>query len=166
MNRLNELFRSAKGIYQTEGWLSLARRVTAFSAGQVFKYESYYLYENNGSSDRKRIESDFVPKVDGLTFRMICTNKEADALEAQGFHFRKYVFGTRSKLDKGAIAFCTFIGNELANIGWLCTTQQAKDGLNEPPARVDFLKHEVWEGGSWTNPKYRRMGLYRYCSLK
>ena len=166
MNRLTELFRSAKGIYQAEGFLPLAKRATAFAAGGLFKYETHYLYENDGSTYSRRSDADFVPRVDGLTFRMIRTNEEADALEAQGFQFRKYVVDTRSKLNKGAIAFCLFIGHELANIGWLCTTQQAKDSLNEPPANVDFSKNEAWAGGSWTNPKYRRLGLYRYTSLK
>jgi hypothetical protein len=166
VNRLTELLRRAALIYQTEGLLTLAKRVTAFAAGQLFRYESYYLYENNGSAERMRRDADFVPRVEGVTFAVIRTNEEADALEAQGFKFRKYVVDTESKLDKGAIAFCIFVGHELGNIGWLCITEQARGLLNEPPARVGFSKGEVWHGGAWTNPEYRRMGLYRYIWLK
>ena len=166
MNRLTELLRRAALIYQTEGLLPLAKRATAYAAGRLFKYEIYYLYENDGSTYRMRSDADFVPEVEGLSFRVVHTNEEADGLEAKGVQFREHAGDARSKLNKGAIAFCVFVGHELANIGWLCTTQQAKDSLKEVPAGVDFSNGEAWAGGSWTNPKYRRMGLYRYSSLK
>jgi len=166
VNTLTELIRRAALIYRTEGLLPLARRASAYTAGRLFKYETYYLYQNDGSAYRRRSDTDSAPEVEGLSFRVVCTNEEADALEAQGFQFRDYADDAMSKLNHGAIAFCIFIGHELANIGWLCTTQQAKDSLNEPPARVDFANGEAWAGGSWTNPRYRRMGLYRYNSLK
>ena len=166
MRILKEHFRRAKHIYRTEGLLTLAKRASAFGAAQLFRYGSYYLYENNGSAERMRRDAEFVPRVDGVTFAVIRTNEEADALEAQGFNFRKYAVDTESRLDKGAIAFCIFVGHELGNMSWLCTTEQAQHSLNEPPARVDFAKGEVWQGGAWTNPEYRRMGLYRYIWLK
>ncbi|MDY6917399.1 MAG: hypothetical protein SVP26_05555 [Chloroflexota bacterium] len=167
MNRLTEPFRRAMSIYETEGLMPLARQAAAFAAGRVFRYETYYLYENDGSSFSKRGDVGLPPGVDGLAFRVVHTNEEADALEAEGLRFRKYAGDARGRLDKGAMAFCVFVGHDLASIGWLCTTQRAKDSLNEPPpAKVDFSKKEAWAGGSWTNARYRRMGLYRYTSLK
>ena len=166
MNRLAELLRRAKYIYQADGPLTLARKLIAFAAGWVFTYETYYLYAKDSSTCREDSGSDFVPEVDGLSFRVIYTNEEADELEAEGFHFREYAYDARSRLDKGAVAFCVFVGHELANIGWLSPTQQAKDSLNEPPARVDFSSGEASGGGVWTNPKYRRMGLHLYCGIK
>ncbi len=80
MNRLTELFRRATSIYQSEGLLPLAKKATAYAAGRLFKYETYYLYENDGSTYRRRSDTDFVPKVDGLSFRVIYTNEEADEL--------------------------------------------------------------------------------------
>jgi len=166
VNRLREQFRRAALTYRTEGFLALARRASAHAAGWLFRYETYYLYEANSSTYRRRSDHGFVPKVDGLSFRVVFTDEEADEVEAQGFHFRKYVVDTKGKLDKGAIAFCVFVGHELANIGWLCTTQRARDGLKEPPATVDFSNGEAWAGGAWTAPRYRRMGLHTYSGLK
>lgn len=166
MNILAELFRRAAPIYHNEGLLSLARHGAAYVAGGLFEYKTYYMYESDGSTYSRRIDTGIVPMVDGLSFRILNTIEEADQLEAKGFQFSEDAVDARDKLNKGATAFCIFIGHELANTGWLCTTKQAMDSLNEPPASVDFSNGEVWAGGSWTNPKYRRMGLYRYGSRK
>jgi len=166
MNRLKGLFRRSASIYQTEGPLPLVKQATAYAVRRLFRYETYYLYESDSSTYRRSIDTDFVLKVDGLSFRVIQTNEEADELEAQGFQFREHAGDARRKLNNGAIAFCVFVGHELGNMGWLCTTKQAKDSLNEPPPEVDFSKGEAWAGGAWTNPKYRRMGLHTYCGLK
>lgn len=166
MNRLTELARRAALIYRTEGLLALARRAGAYAAWRLVRYETYYLYENDGSRYSRGSDTEFVPMVDGLSFRVVHSNEEADALEAEGYQFTEYVADTRRRLSKGAIAFCVFVEHELVNIGWLCTTQQAKDSLNEPPARVDFANGEAWAGGSWTSSEYRRMGLYRYNTIK
>jgi len=166
VTRLRELFRRAASIHQTEGLLSLARRASAFAAGWLFRYETYYLYEANSSTYRRRSDIGFVPEVDGLSFKVVSTNEEADEFEAQGFQIRKYVVDATSRLNEGAIAFCVFVGHELGNIQWLCTTEQARDSLKEPPATVDFSNGEAWAGDSWTNPAYRRMGLYKYGSVK
>ena len=166
MSRLAELLRRAKCTYQGEGPLTLARNAAAWAALWVFKYEDYYLFARDSGAYEWDSDVDFVPEVDGWSFRIIYTNEEADELEAEGFHFREYAYDARNRLDQGAIAFCVFVGHELANIGWLCPTQQARDSLNEPPARVDFPNGEACVGGGWTNPKYRRMGLHIYCGLK
>jgi len=166
VNRLTELARRAALVYRTEGLLALARRAVTYATGRLFWYETYYLYENDGSRHSRGTDTDFVPGVDGLSFKVVCGNEEADALEAEGFQFTESVAEARRRLNEGAVAFCVFVGHELVNIGWLCTTQQAKDSLNEPPARVDFANGEAWAGGSWTSPEYRRMGLYRYNTLK
>ncbi len=166
MNRLTELARRATLVYRTEGLPALTRRAATYAAGGLFRYETYYLYENDGSRHGTGSDTDFVPRVAGLSFRLVCSNEEADVLEAEGFRFTEDVGDTRRRLNEGAVAFCLFVGHELVNIGWLCTTQQAKDSLNEPPARVDFANGEAWAGGSWTSSEYRRMGLYRYNSLK
>ncbi len=166
MERPSVLLNRSREILETEGFVPLVKRGLSFIAGHFFKYETYYLYESDGSTYRRRSDTDFVPKVDGLSFRVIHTNEEADELEAQGFQFREHAGDARSKLNNGAIAFCVFVGHDLGNIGWLCTTQQARDSLNEPPPEVDFSNGEAWAGGAWTNPKYRRMGLHTYCGLK
>ena len=65
-------------------------------------------------------------------------------------------------MDKGAIAFCIFVGQELACIDWSAMTQEAKDELDPLPYYVDFSSGEVCSGGALTLPKYRGKGLMTY----
>jgi hypothetical protein len=94
--------------------------------------------------------------------KIVSTNQEADELEAEGLQFRSHVSNSRERLEKGAIAFCIFVERELASIGWVATTQEAKDSLNEPPYKVGFSNKESCTGGSVTDPKHRGMGLMGY----
>ncbi|MGB2798801.1 MAG: hypothetical protein WBC82_02995 [Dehalococcoidia bacterium] len=160
------LFSRAKQIYQTEGGIALFRRACTFVAYSLFEYRTYYLWGNDVEDVRSSNEADFMPKVDNFTLKIISTNQEADELEAGGLEFRSHVPNGRERLDKGAVAFCIFIGRELANIVWVAMTQQAKDSLNQPPFKVDFSNNESLSAGSWSSPKYRRKGLQVYNNLK
>ena len=107
----------------------------------------------------------FCGKINNFTLMIISTNKEADRLEAEGLEFRSSNPNSRQLLDKGAEAFCIFVGRELANIGWIIMTKQAKDTLRSK-TKVDFSNNEVYIASVWTSPKYRRMGFRRYNSFK
>ena len=107
-----------------------------------------------------------MPKITDFTLKIISTNQEADELEADGLEFRSQVGNARERLDSRAVAFCIFVGPELANIGWLAMNQQAKDILKEHPLKVEFSENEAYRGGSWTNLKYRGMGLHSYNLFK
>ena len=107
-----------------------------------------------------------MPKIESFTLKIVSTNQEADELEAEGLEFRSHVMNTRERLDKGAIAFCIFVGQELASVEWVAMTQEAKDSVGEPPFEVDFSKNEVCTAGGWTNPKYRGRGLAPYVDFK
>ena len=166
MDRLTTLSRRAKQIYRNEGLISLLRRGFRFLVYCVFEHRTYYLWGNDVEDVRSSNEADFMPKVDNFTLKIISTNQEADELEAGGLEFRSHVPNGRERLDKGAVAFCIFIGWELANIVWVAMTQQAKDSLNQPPFKVDFSNNESFSAGSWSSPKYRRKGLQVYNNLK
>ena len=159
-------FTRTKQVWQTEGLMPLLRWVFTSVISRFFAYRTFYLYEHIIENDQRLREADFTPKIDNTYHRIVTTNKEANALEAEGFEFRSQAANARVRLDNGAIAFCIFVGRELANIVWVAMTQQAKDSLKEPPFKVDFSENEAWSGGAWTNPKYRRMGLIVYGDLK
>ena len=146
----------------------MARQVFAFVMRIFFEYQTYYLSGYTAEDVRNLNEAARMPKVDNFTLKIVSTNKEADALEADGLEFRSYSrdFDTRGALDKGATAFCIFVGRDLASIGWTATTQHAMDSLDQPPFKVDFSNNEACTGRAWTNPKYRRMGLHLYGNLK
>ena len=166
MGRIADQFDRAKQIYRNEGLVSLLRRGFRFLVYCVFEHRTYYLWGNDVEDVRSSNEADFMPKVDNFTLKIISTNQEADELEAGGLEFRSHVPNGRERLDKGAVAFCIFIGRELANIVWVAMTQQAKDSLNQPPFKVDFSNNESLSAGSWSSPKYRRKGLQVYNNLK
>ena len=166
MNNLATLLARAKQIHGSEGWVSLIRRGFAFMLHQLYENRTYYLSGHTAEDFRNLNEADFVPKIDNFTLKIISTNQEADALEADGLEFRSYVTNASDRLNKGATAFCVFIERELASIGWTAITQYAKDSFEPSSFKVDFLNNQSWSGGAWTNPKYRRMGLSLYCNFK
>ncbi len=129
----------AKRIFQTEGLPPLLTRGFAFLTGYFFQYGTYYLYEIDISKVLKQNNKpDFLPDIPNLTLKVVSTNEQADELDREGFEFRSQFINARKRLDRGAIAFCIFIERELANIGWITLTKQAKDSLIELPFKVDF----------------------------
>ena len=164
MKTMSMLLIRAKQVYRTGGLMYLVWRALVFVVRWFFQYRTYYLYEQALEDIRKLNEADYIPKIDNYTFKVISTNQESDDLEADGLEFRSHVPNARKRLDKGAIAFCIFVGQELAHIGWIALTQQAKDTLPEPPYKLDFLSKEACGSDTWTNRKYRRRGL-RLCSV-
>ena len=165
MDRLTTLLRRAKQVYRAEGLVTLMRRGLAFVQYHLLEYRTYYLYAARMEEALRVLGDDpVVPGVDGLTVRVVSSNHEADELEAQGFEFRSQASDAVERLDSGAAAFCVFVGNELASIGWAALSQEAMDSLDEPPYRVHFADHESCTGRYWTNPKYRGEGLAPYAS--
>lgn len=165
--RLRELFRVAKHIFQTEGVPPLLRRGFAFLISHFFQYETYYLYEIDIPKVLKKTkETNLLPKIQDFILKIVYTNEQADELDREGFEFRSQLINARKKLDKGAIAFCIFVGHELASIGWITLNNAAKDSLIDLPLQVDFPHREVCTGGAVTNPKYRNRGLMRYNYFK
>ncbi len=166
ISKLTDLFERAKQVIQDDGWFAFVRNGFAFVVGNVFRYENYYLNERSTASVAGLNEADFTPKISDFALKIISSNREVDRLSAEGFDFRPWYRIYRRRLDAGAIAFCTFVGRELASIVWVATTQQAMGSLGEPPYEVDFEAAESASGGAWTNPKYRRLGFYAYARLK
>ena len=163
MGRQAELFSTAKQVIENEGAIAFIRRASSFICKQLFVYKTSYLYEQ---TLKERKEADYMPKVEDFVHKTISSNGEVDELTAEGFEFRPWHSVYRRRLDGGVVALCIFVERQLASIHWVALTQQAKDSLNEPPYKVDFSKGEACAGDTWTNPKYRRMGLTRYNQFK
>ena len=98
---------------------------------------------------------------------IITSNQQAGELVARGFDdFRRSFINARQGLDKGAIAFCVFIGRELAHIGWVALNEEAKNTFDDLPYHVDFSNREACTGGTVTIPKYEGNGLMTYGYFK
>jgi len=164
--RLKSLFSQGKHIYQNEGATSLLRRGFAFLLCCFFEYRTFYIYTDHLDNLPDLDRADFMPRISNFTLKLVSSNEEADSLELEGLEFRSQVHYARKALDRGATASCIFVGQELANIGWVALTQEAKDCLRDLPYRVDFSNEEACTGGAWTNPKYRAMGIQTYGHLK
>lgn len=156
MITIKVFFRRAIDILKTEGITTLLKRVIG---RYFFQYRIYFLYERMMI---EREESDFLPKLDTYSVKIIATNQQADELAIDGLDFRPRFPNSRKGLDNGAIAFCIFSDNELANIGWAGITEVGKNTFDYLPYHVDFSNGEACIGGSLTMPKFRGNRLMVY----
>ena len=166
MTDATNLLTRAKHVYRTYGWASLLRRALLLALQLLFVHRVYYLYDCVLEHDQSLRNDNLTPPLDDVSHMFLSTNEEVDDLEARGYEFRSLVHDARARLDAGAWASCIFVGKELANIFWVAMTQPARDSLKGPPFRVDFAARECWTGDAWTNPKYRRAGLFSYNDIK
>ncbi len=166
MTDVTSLFARAKHVYRTDGWVSLLRRALLLALQLLFVHRVYYLYASVLEHDQSLKDDSLTPPFDDVSHMILSTSEEVDDLEARGYEFRSLIHDARARLDAGARASCVFVGKELANIVWVAMTQPARDSLKGPPFRVDFAARECWTGDAWTNPKYRRAGLFSYNDIK
>jgi len=166
MTDVTPLLARAKHIHRTEGWASLLRRALLFALQLFYTRQVYQVYASVLEHDRSLRGDSLKPPLDDVTHMFLSTNEEVDDVEAGGYEFRSLVRDAGAMLDAGATAVCVFVGEELGNVVWVATTQQAMDSLKEAPFTVDFAGGECWTGGAWTNPKYRQAGLFSYADIK
>ena len=161
------LFRRARYVLKTEGLGVLLGRgfsyLRRYLARKIFRSGSYYLYEH---MTKERLESDFMPKIDNFTFHLVSSQQEAEKLAADGLDLLSQSVGVERKLEKGAIGFCFFVGQELAHEGWVALTEGAKRQVDSLPYHVDFLNNEACTGATYTKPKYRGKGFMAYSYYK
>ena len=143
--------------------MSLLRRGFTFLIWRLFEYHTYHIFADDVEALLARTEASFKPRIADFTFTFVSSNPEADELESQGLEFRSTIPNSAEWLSKGAIASCIFVGQELAHIGWIALSQEAKDALNEPPFQVHFADGEACTGQLWTRAEYQRLGLASYA---
>ncbi|MFC2067624.1 hypothetical protein ACFLTP_01190 [Chloroflexota bacterium] len=163
MGRPDGLFNRIKEVYRLEGLLPLIKRVLMYLRENFFQRETYYLFEHHIID---RDETEFMPKIDDFTFKILETIQEVDELTRQGFNFKPRATDIRIWLSMGAVAFCVFKSTELVHIGWVVLTKKAKERIEPFPYDVNFLNNEACTGGTWTNPHYRGKGLMGYGYFK
>ena len=160
MHKIKGIYSRSLYIFRNEGILSLLRLAITFVIRGLFEHEHYYVYEHDIRKVYQFPETEWTPRIDHLNFHIVSTNEQADELVEKGYDdFRQYSINGKYKLDRGAIAFCTYIKHELASIGWAALTEEAKKTIDNLPYRVNFSNKESCTGSSMTNPKCRQMGL-------
>ena len=168
-NKLAWLLEREKSIRKKHGWLMLCRRVISYVLTPIFWRRTFIIHARQigDSSDLK--EADFKPDIENWSFKNVSSHEEAARLEAQGFMFRYWPTFDNKKLkyyskllDEGATALCGFAGQELAFIEWDIPSTKAMRKVTYYRPKVDFAGGGGYVQGPWTNPKFLRMGLFKY----
>ena len=157
------LARRGARLLRAEGPWAVLRQTWAFSGwivGRCVAARSVYLYEH---SLVPRDRAKFLPRVASWELRVIHSNEEADRVAAEGLEDLRDVFVfSRRSLDRGAVVFCVYIGTELAHVGWVATSQIAKNCVDKMPFQVAFDAGQACTGGTYTIRRFRGMGLMGY----
>jgi hypothetical protein len=156
------IIKKAGYLYRTEGLMSLVRQGFAFIFKFFYRSKWYYIIEHTPQNLQ---ENDFLPDLHGFTFRLI-ENKDLSADDPQTTYLYEQVPDARERLEAGAVAFCVFLGNSLASLGWVAFTEKAHKSLFQPPYLVDFNRGQASTGGGWTSPRFRGKGLAKYVYYK
>ncbi|NQT74663.1 MAG: hypothetical protein HQ553_18145 [Chloroflexi bacterium] len=170
-NKLAWLLEREKATRKEYGWLMLCRRTISYVLAPVFWRRTFIIHVRQIRDSAELNEDDFKPDIENWSFLNVSSHEEAARLEAQGFMFRywptfdNYKLKYYSKLlDEGATALCGFAGQELAFIKWAIPSTKAMRNVTYYRPKIDFSRGDRYVQGPWTNPKYRRMGLFAYNS--
>jgi hypothetical protein len=157
VTKMCTLARRGRTILREEGFTAFMKRAALFLKKSFsVNYSSYYIYEN-------RLEGpQFEPKIEGASLKIVSAPEEFDRLAAEGLILLPWdIKVLKNKAARGAIAFCAFVGRNLAHVTWLALSEEAKNTVDPFPTKIDWQR-EAWSGSSRTNAKFQRMGLYSY----
>jgi hypothetical protein len=140
-----------------EGISSFLKQGFSFISLSLFQYGIYQVYETDITTCQPKIE---IKLKSELTFKVIYTSADYNQLAAEGYNFKQKV--SQPLLDKGAMLLCIFDKRDLVCLNWVATTERAKHEIDIVPFKVDFNNGEVCSGGSYTEPKYRNLGICSY----
>jgi len=169
LNKLAWFLEREKVIRKEHGWLMLCRRVISYVLTPIFWRRTFIIHVRKIGDDTELSEADFKPDIENWSFKNISSHEEAEMLEAQDLMFRYWPTFDNKKLkyyskllDEGATALCGFAGRELAFIQWDIPSTKSMHKVTYYRPKVDFAGGEGYVQGPWTNPKYLRMGLFKY----
>jgi hypothetical protein len=161
---ITQILRRMKQVWQKDGLIYLLGRGFRFVSNRILYYRVFYLCRHTLQA---RNEVDFMPGIRDCNLKVVSTNWQADGLANSGFEdFRHQFFKARQGLDLGAVAFCIYVGKELAHIGWVAMGKEAKETFDGLPYYVGFSAKEACTGGTVTVLKYRGKGLMTYGYYK
>ena len=163
VNKIVTLFKEGVTVLQMDGLAAIIKRIFFSLSRPFFEYRVYYLYENN--LDNK---SDFAPRINNYTLKMITAPKEVDDLIADGFNIESYyadIDALKERIEKRAILFSIFVDRDLAHTSWVALTDEAKEDIDPLRYAVNY-RNEVCFGDSRTILKHQKLGIYTYVCSK
>ena len=158
---MNSIFTRVIRFYQAKGIASLLAGISAHL--HIYSCSTYYVYKTRYPKDNLLFSP---PKINNLAFEIPTTTAQLEDLLNRGYDFGSNIRDAKRKLKNGAVGFLIFVNKELAATYWTALNEKAKRTIDPQPYRVDFANHEACDGGAWTNPKYRRLGLNSYLNQK
>lgn len=146
----------ARAVMRQEGLVAL---IEAVAREYAIDRRDYLLYQHH---HRQWPEGCFRPRLKWFEERFVADNEEADLLALDHEDFRTITRAANQGLESGAVAFCVYVGREVAHVAWLATSDRARAAMDRLGYEVHFDEGEAWTGAAWTAPPYRSNGLLTY----
>ena len=158
------LLRQGNDILREQGVISFVNRTFSFLARPFFNYQVFYMYEEVLDNTEA---TEFTPRTQTVSLRIISTPEDVDELIAEGFDFSHYrdTNQLKKRLNMGAVLFCAFVQRELAHISLVAMSKNSQWDAGLAPFAVDY-QSEAYVGATETNPKYRGVGICPYVYSK
>jgi len=157
IDKIDELIKVAKFNLHNGGIFLFLNKSFSFLRKFLLSYEVVYIYEKQLNG--KLVE--FFPKIENVTLEIIKNVDQYRTLIKNGYDFGSIV--NENWIKEGTIPFCVFVNKELGHVTWVALDGKAKNYVDELPYEVDFFNSAATSGGSKTNPKYARKGLYLFA---
>lgn len=164
---MNHLRSRSEYLLRTEGARGLAAGVLRHLRAMrrsVLSVERYVIYEfdTHVSGVGKQ------PDIEGLEVVVLEGDEDLDSLVERGFEVPPcHPSFRREWLQRGGVVACAFVQRQLAHVGWLALSAEAKGCCDCLPYDVDFAHGEACWGGAYTWPRYRGRGLYEHvCGVR
>jgi hypothetical protein len=129
---------------------------------RIYERSTYFVRDTSFTNVDTAVD---LPRMRGLTFKVLTRKTELDELIDDGYDIILNPGNMRRVLGKGAAVFAIFADGELASMGWAAMTAEAKAAFRVYPYNVDLDK-QACIVGDWTNPRFRNRGLCIYIECK
>jgi hypothetical protein len=159
-------------VKQKNGVLNLVKRALAFVIRPIFSSEKYYLVNYNlaaANENTVTIKGDItntgviMVKNNDEFEKLISGNQNYQSFFTENIFMENYF----QKFGTGALLFVLvdLKENEIVCSNWVALEQKAFESMNTSRYTVDFRK-DAYNGGWYTNPKYRGLGYNKYLNLE
>lgn len=164
-DRLNSFLLRLIEIYRKESIIGLFKRIPKIIySSRPYESSTFFVHERRLIEES---EADFIPKISNPNVFIFENKHELLQLHDDGFNLSLLnITQAKKRLELGAILLLIFKDTELIYREWIALNEVAKNSFNDYPYKVDFPEGEACNGEVWTNPKYRKQGLFQYAGYK
>jgi ribosomal protein S18 acetylase RimI-like enzyme len=150
---------------QREGLIAFIKQLFSSLKDKVFLYQEHYIFQKDLNNLNTTESERFAPKVKGYDFKVISAKEEVCELLERGFSINPpfSIDSFYERLVQGQIAFCIFVGKDLAYSSWAVLNNNVR--IHPPLKNINYDK-EAYLVYDVTSPKYRRLGLHTYGSIR